>query len=90
MVSEVAQLLGIEVGDDDLDLDGDRCVRGTQIDARVEVVFIDRWTAIQPLRSEYEVDGLEHRRFADVVIADQDSMLGQKDVTSADSAEVVD
>jgi hypothetical protein len=40
------------------------------------------------VRPEYEVQRLKHRRLADIVVADENHMIGQEEVGIIDAAEI--
>ena len=58
-----------KVGQNGLDADLDGLLLVVKIPAAIEVVLVDDGPPIEPFRPQNEVEGLAHRRFADVVSA---------------------
>jgi hypothetical protein len=60
-----------KIGQNRFDADLDRLLFVVKILAAMEVVFVDDGPPREPFWSQDEVEGLAHRRFADIVSADQ-------------------
>ena len=53
-----------------------RCIR--QIATLIEIMFVNRRSAAEPIRPEHKVDSLQDRGFTGVVIADQYDVIREE------------
>src|SRR5690606_21562692 len=54
---------------------------GADVTAEKEVVLVDLRMPIEPVRPQNEIECLEHRRFADIVIANKDDVIGKEELS---------
>jgi hypothetical protein len=70
------------------DPDLDRVPVRVEIASAMEVMLVDDGPAEQPLRAEHKIERFAHRRFADVVAADQQRVACEVDHAVGNASEI--
>ena len=83
-------LFRTEIDDRHLDFDRNRLGIAVEITARIEIVLIDGRRAVDAIRPEGEVDGLDDGRLARVIVADKDGVSGQPQHAFGNPTEIFD
>ena len=51
-------------------------------------MFIDGWTAVEPIRTKHQIDCLQQRGFSNVIVAYQDGVCREQNLRMLYTAEV--